>query len=79
VPKRLGLGPPAERLTLTASRAYNDAAAARLDRPGVGWDDLPDFPELDGPAFLLGVRTKRARAVTGVVAMPNRRDGRNVG
>jgi hypothetical protein len=38
-----------------AELAYNEAADAAMSRPGLDWDeDLPQFPELDGPVFLLG-------------------------
>ncbi len=38
-----------------AELAYNEAADAAMSGPGLGWDeDLPEFPELDGPVFLLG-------------------------
>ncbi len=35
--------------------AYNEAFDRAVSAPGLDWDqDLPDFPELDGPVFLLG-------------------------
>jgi hypothetical protein len=34
--------------------AYNKAADAWMNRPGALWDDDQDFPELDGPVFLIG-------------------------
>ena len=38
-----------------AELAYNEAADAAMSVPGLDWDeDLPEFPELDGPVFLLG-------------------------
>ncbi len=38
-----------------AELAYNEAADAAMSRPGLDWDeDLPEFPDLDGPVFLLG-------------------------
>jgi hypothetical protein len=38
-----------------AELAYGQAADAWLHRPGADWDeDEPDFPEMDGPVFLLG-------------------------
>lgn len=38
-----------------AELAYNEAAEARLDQNWCEWDeDEPEFPEMDGPVFLLG-------------------------
>ena len=39
-----------------AELAYNEAADAAMSGHGLDWDeDLPEFPDLDGPVFLLGV------------------------
>jgi hypothetical protein len=38
-----------------AELAYGEAFDAAMSGPGLDWDeDLPEFPELDGPVFLLG-------------------------
>jgi hypothetical protein len=58
----LGLDHPAVRRLLEilapvaeAELAYYEAFDAAISRPGLAWDeDLPDFPELDCPVFLLG-------------------------
>ena len=40
---------------LAGARTDNEAADAAMSIPGLDWDeDLPEFPELDGPVFLLG-------------------------
>lgn len=40
-----------------AELAYGHAVEAWLHGPGPGWDEAePEFPELDGPVFLLGGR-----------------------
>ncbi len=59
----LGLDHPAVRGLLEilapiaeAELVYNQAWEAAVAIPGLDWDeDLPEFPELDGPVFLLGV------------------------
>ena len=39
-----------------AELACNEAADAAMSGHGLDWDeDLPEFPELDGPVFILGV------------------------
>jgi hypothetical protein len=58
----LGLDDPAVRRLLEvlapiaeAELAYRKAADAAMYGPGLDWDeDEPEFPELDGPVFLLG-------------------------
>jgi hypothetical protein len=41
-----------------AELAYGEAADAWMNRPGADWDeDAPDFPEMDGPVFLIGACT----------------------
>ena len=58
----LGLDHPAVRRLLEilapiaeAELAYNEAFDAAMAGPGLDWDEgLPEFPELDGPVFLLG-------------------------
>ena len=58
-----GLGPdhPAVRKLLEvlapiaeAELAYRKAADAAMYQIGTDWDDEPEFPEQDGPVFLLG-------------------------
>jgi hypothetical protein len=58
----LGLDHPAVRMLLEtlapiaeAELAYGKAVEAWLNRPALYWDeDEPEFPEMDGPVFLLG-------------------------
>jgi hypothetical protein len=57
----LGLDHPAVRELLEvlapiaeAELAYRKAADAAMYQIGTNWDDEPEFPEQDGPAFLLG-------------------------
>ena len=38
-----------------AELAYGEAADAAMYQIGTDWDDEPEFPEQDGPVFLLGV------------------------